>query len=140
MLPPRVACPLSLRRPPPGAESRRAFTRNHETRHLGADGNVSEPKKPADWHPDADADKLPAIDFSTFVLSLSHSALVHLGDAPLPDGQMAERDLMLARQTIDLLGILQEKTRNNLTGEEERLLDQALYDLRLRFVEISKSS
>lgn len=87
-----------------------------------------------------DVDTLPAIDFSTFVLSLSHSALVHLGDAPMPDGEAAERDFQLARQTIDLLAILQEKTRNNLTGEEERLLDQALYDLRIRFVEISKSS
>ena len=66
---------------------------------------------------------------------------MHLGDAPLPDGQEPEEKiLLLARQTIDLLGILQEKTRNNLTGEEERLLDQALYDLRLRFVEISKGS
>jgi hypothetical protein len=87
-----------------------------------------------------EAETLPAIDFSTFILSLSHSALVHLGDAPLPDGQGGEKNLLLARQTIDLLGILQEKTRNNLTGEEERLLDQALYDLRLRFVEISKGS
>jgi hypothetical protein len=105
---------------------------------------VSEPKKPAEraaGKPDRDeADTLPAIDFSTFVLSLSHSALVHLGDAPLPDGQGAERNIPLARQTIDLLGILQEKTRNNLSGEEERLLDQALYDLRLRYVEISKGS
>lgn len=82
-------------------------------------------------------DRLPAVDFSTFVLSLTHSALVHLGDAPAPDGRQ-ERNLPLARQTIDLLAILQEKTKNNLTGEEERLLDQALLDLRLRFVEVSK--
>ncbi len=88
----------------------------------------------------AEDDALPAIDFSTFILSLSHSALVHLGDALAPDGQPAERDLSLARQTIDLLAILQEKTKNNLTGEEERLLDQALYDLRLRFIEVSKGS
>ena len=105
---------------------------------------MSEPKKPAGsaaGKPNRDeADALPAIDFSTYILSLSHSALVHLGDAPVPDGQGAERNLTLARQTIDLLGILQEKTRNNLSGEEERLLDQALYDLRLRFVEISKGS
>ena len=105
---------------------------------------MSEPKKPAGRaaaKPDRDeAETLPAIDFSTFVLSLSHSALVHLGDAPSPEGQTSERNLPLARQTIDLLGILQEKTRNNLSGEEERLLDQALYDLRLRFVEISKGS
>jgi hypothetical protein len=100
---------------------------------------VSEPKNPG-GKPASDGEKLPALDFSTFVLSLSHSALVHLGDAPSPDGHKAERDLLLARQTIDLLGILQEKTRNNLTGEEERLLDQALYDLRVRFVEVSKGS
>jgi hypothetical protein len=105
---------------------------------------VSEPKKPAGRAPGKserdETEALPAIDFSTFVLSLSHSALVHLGDAPPPDGNAPERNLPLARQTIDLLGILQEKTRNNLSGEEERLLDQALYDLRLRFVEISTGS
>jgi hypothetical protein len=104
---------------------------------------VSQPKQKSAAQgggPPSQEGELPAIDFSTFVLSLSHSALVHLGDAPLPDGQMPERDLGLARQTIDLLAILQEKTRNNLSGEEERLLDQALYDLRLRFVEISKIS
>jgi hypothetical protein len=84
-------------------------------------------------------EKLPGIDFSTFVLSLSHSALVHLGDATLPDGRNSERNLPLARQTIDLLAILQEKTKNNLTGEEERLLDQSLMDLRLRFVEVAKA-
>jgi hypothetical protein len=108
--------------------------------------HVSEPKKQGASEQKGasdesdDGDKLPAIDFSTFVLSLSHSALVHLGDAPAPEGQPAERDLSLARQTIDLLAILQEKTRNNLSGEEERLLDQALYDLRVRFVEVSKGS
>ena len=105
---------------------------------------MSEPKKPAGRAAgklDRDeAESLPAIDFSTFVLSLSHSALVHLGDAPSPEGPTSERNLPLARQTIDLLAILQEKTRNNLSGEEERLLDQALYDLRVRFVEISKGS
>jgi hypothetical protein len=83
-------------------------------------------------------EKLPAVDFSMFVMSLSHSVLVHLGDATLPDGKKTEKNLPLARQTIDLLGILQEKTKNNLTGEEERLLEQALLDLRLRFVEVSK--
>jgi hypothetical protein len=101
---------------------------------------VSQGKKPPAGgiaESSAESETLPAIDFSTFVVSLSHSALVHLGDAPSPDGE-GERDLALAKQTIDLLGILQEKTRNNLSGEEERLLDQVLYDLRVRFVEISK--
>ena len=81
---------------------------------------------------------LPSIDFSTFVLSLSHSALVHLGDAPTPE-DTREVHLPLARQTIDLLSLLQEKTRHNLTASEERLLEQALTDLRLRFVEVSRA-
>jgi hypothetical protein len=81
---------------------------------------------------------LPSIDFSTFILSLIGSAHVHLGDAPGPDGAAVEPDLELARQTIDVLGILQDKTKGNLSGEEERLLHQALYDLRMRFVEVSK--
>ena len=79
---------------------------------------------------------LPHLDFSTFVLSIIGSAYVHLGDAP--DAESGGRDLDLARQDIDLLGILQEKTKGNLTGDEERLLDQALDDLRLRFVEVAK--
>jgi len=84
-------------------------------------------------------DSLPQIDFSTFVMSLSHSALVHLGDAPDVDGK-AEPQLDLARQTIDILGLLHDKTKGNLSGEEERLLSQALVDLRLRFVEVSRGT
>jgi hypothetical protein len=84
-----------------------------------------------------DHDELPKLDFSTFVLSIIGSAYVHLGDAPSPDGQ-SERNLDLARQDIDLLGILQDKTKGNLTGDEERLLHQALYDLRMRYLEVAK--
>ena len=84
-------------------------------------------------------DDLPAVDFTTFVLSLSHSALLHLGDAPHPSGGTSEEvDLPMARQTIDLLALIQEKTHGNLTGAEEQMLTQALYDLRLRFVEVSQ--
>lgn len=91
--------------------------------------------------PPADAavpDELPALDFVTFLLSLAHSALVHLGDAPDPAEGKRSVNLPLARQTIDLLAVLQDKTRGNLTGEEERVLGQTLFDLRMRFVEIAK--
>jgi hypothetical protein len=81
---------------------------------------------------------LPAIDFSTFVMSLSHSVLVNLGDAPDPEGKRGVH-LELARQTIDLLALLQEKTKGNLTGPEEQLLEQALTDLRLRYVEVARA-
>ncbi|HSC86285.1 MAG TPA: DUF1844 domain-containing protein [Polyangiaceae bacterium] len=84
--------------------------------------------------------ELPAVDFSTFLLSLAHSALMHLGVAKGPNGVPSEVDLPLAHQTIDLLGVLAEKTKGNLTGEEEQLLEQLLYDLRLRYVECSKGS
>jgi len=83
--------------------------------------------------------ELPAsIDFSTFVLSLGSSALVHLGDMAHPEAQQEQENLALARQTIDILAMLEEKTRGNLTGDEERLVAQILFDLRMRYVELSK--
>ena len=87
---------------------------------------------------DSKEDSLPTIDFSTFVLSLSHSALMHLGEAPHPEDGKVEKSLPLARQTIDLIGLLEEKTKGNLSGDEERLVHQILYDLRMRYVELTK--
>jgi hypothetical protein len=90
--------------------------------------------------PDAAGDDaLPRLDFATFILSLSHSAMMHLGEAPDPETGKVERNLPLARQTIDLIGMLEEKTRGNLAGEEERLISQILYDLRMRYVERTKT-
>lgn len=88
----------------------------------------------------ADQEALPTVDFATFILSLSHSALMHLGEAPSPDGHAAEVSLPLAKQTIDLLGLLEEKTKGNLSGDEERLIGQILYDLRMRYVERAKGA
>jgi hypothetical protein len=79
------------------------------------------------------------IDFYTFILSIGSSVLVHLGDAPHPEsGQPAEKNLPLAQQSIEILAMLQQKTRGNLSDEEARLLDQLLLDLKLRYVERSK--
>jgi hypothetical protein len=83
---------------------------------------------------------LPSLDFATFILSLSHSALMHLGEAPHPDTNKVEANLPLAKQNIDLLGLMEEKTQGNLSGDEERLIAQVLFDLRMRDVERSKSS
>ncbi len=98
-------------------------------------------------------DDLPELDFVTFALSIIGTAFVHLGDAPDPEADggnggatgeseaarlQAEPNLIMARQDIELLSLLQEKTRGNLTGEEEQVLSQGLYDLRMRFVEVSK--
>ena len=82
------------------------------------------------------SEDLPQLDFSTFVLGIIGTAYVMLGDAPSLDG--AEADLDLARQNIDLLLLLQKKTKGNLTGDEERLLDQALTDLKSRYAEVAR--
>lgn len=96
---------------------------------------TEESEKPED-DPGAAPGEPPAIDFNTFVLSLSTSALIHLG--AIPDSE-AQVNLPLARQTIDCIALLEEKTKGNLTGEEERLISEILYDLRVRFVSASKS-
>ena len=80
---------------------------------------------------------LPAIDFVTFVMSLASSVLVHLGELQHPE-LGARRDLPIAKQTIDILGMLAEKTRGNLTADEAKLLEHLLYDLRLKYVEAKK--
>jgi Domain of unknown function (DUF1844) len=85
----------------------------------------------------SDVAELPKLDFTTFVLSLRQSASVHLGDEPGPDGS-TERDLELASQDIELLALLHEKTKGNLTGEEERILDEALDEMRERFEEVQR--
>lgn len=80
------------------------------------------------------------IDFYTFVLSLASSAFVHLGDAPNPEtGKAGEPDLALAKQTIDILSMLREKTKGNLSPEEDKFLSNLLTDLRLRFFEKSQA-
>lgn len=84
-----------------------------------------------------DEEELPALDFTTFVLSLSTTVLASLGEIPEPDGVRHAVNLPVARQTIDLLLLLQGKTKGNLTGEEERLLNQMLLDLRMRYVEVA---
>lgn len=78
------------------------------------------------------------IDFSTFVLGLASAALIHLGATPHPEGGPPKVDLLLARESVELLALLREKTRGNLTSDEERLLEGLLADLRFRFVEASK--
>jgi hypothetical protein len=81
---------------------------------------------------------IPEIDFVTFVLSLYHSAGCHLGLSTNPETRTCEENLPLAKETIDILGMLQEKTQGNLTGEEERILSEVLFNLRMVFVKAVK--
>ena len=78
--------------------------------------------------------QFPAINFSTFVASLNASALLHLGVIEDPSSGTKNKSLPMAKQTIDILSMLQEKTTGNLSDEEENLLKNILYDLRIMYV------
>ncbi len=80
-----------------------------------------------------DQTNIPPMTFDIFVLSLNASALIHLGQAPGGYAGKSEVNLPMARQSIDILGLLEQKTRGNLSGEEERLLTDILFDLRMRY-------
>ena len=80
------------------------------------------------------------LTFSTFILSLCTSVLVSLGELPDPIKNDKQTNLPLARQTIGIIEMLTEKTKGNLTEEEERLMDSVLYDLRVKYIEAAKAS
>ena len=83
----------------------------------------------------------PDLSFTAFVLSLASTAAIHLGDLPDPmSGQPAEQNLDGAAQMIEILALLEEKTRGNLTAEERQVLEQVLYELRMRFIEAGRGS
>jgi hypothetical protein len=105
-------------------------------------GPASEPEsKSASGPPRRPAPELPHVDFSTFVLSLGTSALYHLGVVAHPETgkKVNPPELALARNTIDTLEMLEEKTRGNLDEQERELVESLLYELRMRFVEAGRS-
>ena len=119
-------------------QDRRRFDRDGSPRDTEAE--ATEPDTAAAQNAErveSDGAELPGIDFSTFILSLSTSAMIHLGEAPAPEGEVG-KNLPMARQVIDIIGLLEEKTRGNLTAEEHRLIEDLLYDLRMRFVTASR--
>ena len=124
-------------------EDRRRFSETGESREGAAESvppPVDAPAAAVPPPPPAGAaaphdPRLAELSFSTFVLSLSTQALAHLGEIPHPVDSTTSRDLAAAKQLIDILGILQEKTKGNLDATEGALLEHLLYDLRLRYVE-----
>jgi hypothetical protein len=98
-----------------------------------ASGSRAEGEPQAGSSPEG-AGAMPVPTFTTFVLSLASSGLVQLGEVPDPGSGRTETNLVLAKQTIDLLSMLREKTSSGLDEEESRLLDGLLYELRMKFV------
>ena len=83
--------------------------------------------------------RAPEVTFLGFVMSLAQTAAIHFGDIPDPvSGQQGQPNLAAARQMIDILDLLEEKTRGNLSPEERQVLEQLLYELRLRAVEVQQ--
>ena len=84
---------------------------------------------------------LPQLSFTAFVLSLARTAAIHFGDLPDPmSGEQVEPNLDGAAQMIEILSLLDQKTRGNLSAEERQVLEQVLYELRLRFVDAKQST
>ena len=81
---------------------------------------------------------LATLDFATFVLSLATSAQINLGSVPHPETNQTGRNLPAAKQMIDIIGMLQEKTKGNLSKDEETLLGQVLFNLRMHYVRVAE--
>ncbi len=120
-------------------EEDRGFTITDRRGRTGDAARVQPPPSPSP--PPGHAEERPheeppagPVDFSGFLMSLASNAMIHLGE-PLPDGRTASVNLPHAQEMIDLLALLEEKTRGNLTPAESSLLANLLYTLRLRYVE-----
>jgi hypothetical protein len=85
----------------------------------------------------ADDETAAILDFSAFIMSLATQALIQLGQAAPPEGFSIPKDPAAARQTIDILSMLQEKTKGNLDAQEERLLEEILHTLRMSYLKVS---
>jgi hypothetical protein len=109
------------------SEESKAFTVSDASENRG--------ESPGETHT---RDALPEINFSTFVISLSTQALMHLGEIANPLSEKNETDIPVAKQMIDILGMLREKSRGNLDESEDRLMEDILFDLRMKYVEAVK--
>jgi hypothetical protein len=97
-----------------------------------------EPRGRQAARPEKERHAPPSLDFGSFLVSLGTSGLLQLGEIPDPETRKPAEDLEGARQTIEVLGLLKEKTKGNLTPDENRLLDTMLYELRMKFLAKSK--
>jgi len=120
-------------------KDKRLFAESDETENAEAKSTTSaaEPKHASNKTLKSDEENesnYPPVNFTNFILSLSTSAFFHFGDFPDPDGGNTEKNLPAAKQTIDILDMLYEKTKGNLNENEAGLIQGVLYELKLRYV------
>ena len=125
----KVKEPPSKKEPEPDKTGEPAAKKAQADTAVGTNASDKKPE---------DETQLPEINFVTFVLSLNASALVNLGLVEDPASNAKVKHLPLAKQTIDILGMLQEKTRGNLSADEENLIKHILYELRMIYVREKK--
>ena len=124
------------------SEEKSGFT--VKDRRIFAEESEEEKKEPPKQETKEEEEKkepqapLPEINFATFIVSLNASALLHLGVMEDPIAGKKVKNLSMGKQTIDILGMLEEKTKGNLSKEEENLLKNILYDLRIIYVKEQK--
>ncbi len=123
---------------------KRRFTDEGEAREEPAGGEepASEPAPDPEPGPEPEdrVEELPSINFSTFIISLSTQALMHLGEMINPVTGKVEKDVAVAKQTIDIIGMLGEKSKGNLDETEEQLVQEVLYNLRMKYVEAVRTT
>jgi len=95
---------------------------------------TEEPTPSAEPETAAEEEQFPEVNFATFIFSLSSSAFLHFGEIADPASGEKKKNLPMAKHTIDILAMLEEKTRGNLTSDEEQLFKNILYDLRMRYI------
>jgi hypothetical protein len=120
-------------------KDRRVYPEEEAKAASGQEAESVEPDRPEETEvPAAESREteagLPEINFQTFVFSLNASALVQLGLMEDPATGKKEKNLPLVKQTIDMLSMLEEKTKGNLSKDENEMLKHVLYDLRIRYV------
>jgi hypothetical protein len=120
-------------------KDRRSFDKEGELKEeKGAGDAGSQKTKEEKREQDAQRIPLPEVNFNSLIFSLSSSALLNMGDIAEPQTGETKKDLPMAKYSIDIISMLQEKTKGNLTEEEHKFLDNILADLRLRYVKASK--
>ncbi len=109
-----------------------------ETGKQATEQGAEAPKEAPGARKNASNEPLPEINFSTFVISLSTQVLMHLGEIPNPMNGKMESDLAVAKQMIDIIAMLRQKTQGNLDSGEQKLVEDVLFDLRMKYVEAVK--
>jgi hypothetical protein len=115
-------------------KDKRTFSENGEPSPEEPQEATEEQAPPGEAEKATEEDQLPGVNFATFIFSLSSSALLHFGEIPDPASGEKTKNLPMAKHTIDILAMLEEKTSGNLTSDEEQLFKNILYDLRIRYI------